>query len=74
MQISDVDLERIADRVVEGMAQRLPNGTPRLMDIPDAAKYMGRSEVAVRNMVKRGNLPSRKSTSNSQWRCVSRSL
>ncbi len=57
MLLNDKELERIADRLAEKLDARRQCILPRLLDISSVALYLGRTEVAVQQMVKRGTLP-----------------
>jgi hypothetical protein len=57
MLLNDEELERIADRLAEKLEARRQCITPRLMDIPETARYLGRSVSAIQAMLKRGTLP-----------------
>ena len=53
----DADLDRIADRLVEKMEARGKGIAPRLMDIAQAATYLGRTVSGIQHMLKRRTLP-----------------
>lgn len=55
--LTDEELDRLADRLVEKMEARKPFITPKLMDIAQTAAYIGRSVAGVTHMVKNGTLP-----------------
>jgi len=59
----DPFLDEIADRVARRMIEALDgksNGAmPRLLDYPQAGRYLGRSEEAVRHMVKQKLIPTK---------------
>lgn len=57
MLLDDQELERIADRLAEKLEARRQCITPRLMDIPETARYLGRSVSAIQQMLRRGTLP-----------------
>ncbi len=54
--MDDQELERLADRLAEKLAAR-QSVEQRLMDLPDTARYMGRSLSAVQHLVKKGIIP-----------------
>jgi len=51
------ELELIADILADKLEARRHCIVPRLMDISEAAKYLGRTVSGVQHMVKRGTLP-----------------
>ena len=57
MQLDDVDLDRLVDRLIEKLEARRPCIAPRLLDIPTAALYLGRTTSGIQHMVKKGTLP-----------------
>ena len=55
-----VFLEQCLERIAELVAARIGSGggsTKRLMTIPEAANYLGRSRRAVEAMIARGTIP-----------------
>lgn len=56
--MNDIEMDRLADRVVDKMRERGAGVGPRLMDIAATAVYMGRTVAGVQQMIKRGTLPS----------------
>lgn len=53
--MDDKELDRVADRLFEKLEDR---GTPpRLFDVEEAARYLGRSIRAVRALAARGVIP-----------------
>lgn len=55
--VTDTELDRLADRMVEKMDARGASVAPRLMNIAITARYIGRTESAVEHMVHRGIIP-----------------
>lgn len=55
--MDDNDLERLADRLAEKLEARRQCITPRLMDVAETARYLGRTVSAIQHMIKRGLLP-----------------
>ena len=60
----DPFLDEIADRVARRMIEALGMRSdaklqPRLLDYPQAGRYLGRSEEAVRHMVKQKLIPTK---------------
>lgn len=57
MLLDDKELEHIADRLVDKLEARRQCIAPRLMDLAEAARYLGRTLSGLQHMVKRGTLP-----------------
>ena len=57
MLLDDQELESIADRLADKLEARRQCIQPRLLDISQAAAYLGRTTSGVQHMVKRGTLP-----------------
>lgn len=55
--MDDNDLERLADRLAEKLEARRQCAAPRLMDIAETARYLGRSTTAIQHMINRRTLP-----------------
>jgi excisionase family DNA binding protein len=57
MLLDDKELEQIADRLADKLEARRQSIVPRLMDLAEAARYLGRTLSGLQHMVKRGALP-----------------
>lgn len=57
MSTGNVGLDALADAIAERVIERLRDGSDRLMTIPEAAKYLGRSPKSVRHLIASGVLP-----------------
>ena len=59
MQFADELIARLADAVAERVI-KLTASPKRLLDVPDAAVYLGRSQGAIRQLIGRGVIPTTK--------------
>ena len=57
MPLSDIELETITCVLADRMEARRRTIIPRLMDVEEAARYLGQPVGAVRLMIQRGTLP-----------------
>jgi hypothetical protein len=55
--MDDKKLERLADRLAEKLEERRQCSAPRLMDIAETARYLGRSTTAIQHMINRRTFP-----------------
>ena len=53
----DALADAIAERVYQRLAAALVRNKSRLLDVPAAAEYIGRSPSALRNLIARGTIP-----------------
>jgi excisionase family DNA binding protein len=56
----NLGLDALADAIAERVVARLQSGKDpeRLMTVPEAAKYLGRTPRAIRHLISTGALPS----------------
>lgn len=58
MTATDVLVEAIADAVYKRISSLIPaGGEQRLMPIPEAAKYLGRTGASLRGLIANGEIP-----------------
>jgi len=53
----DAFADAIAERVFRRLSAALERNKSRLLDVPAAAKYIGRSPSAVRHLIAKGTIP-----------------
>jgi len=56
-QLLDALADRIAERVSAQLATTRPGGKSRLLTVPQAAEYLGRTAPALRGLIKSGRIP-----------------
>jgi excisionase family DNA binding protein len=57
ISITDDDIERIATRTAELLADTMATGIERWLDVPGAADHVALTPDAIRALVKRGQIP-----------------
>lgn len=58
--MDDVELDRLAARLLEKMEARGQNIAPRMLTVEETARYLGRTVKAIEHMLSKGTLPKTK--------------
>lgn len=53
----DLLVDAIAQRILERLRAALESDKSRLLDVPAAAKYIGRTQSALRHLIAKGTIP-----------------